>query len=403
MVRLRSILLVGLVAVPALLQAADFRWYASDRQGWWFVTEKPDSGDTHTYSTFTGANNNTFVGNSRWGAKVQTDKYAGQIEFAIRHPKNAADAKVNVRLGWGQWNFTDKLGMTIGITDAPYSIKNAPQGYWEQVDQGKFSGKRSHNDKVMLYQLNVNTGTGVTGKLALINNEGDIKGLALGYGTLAAESIDTVKATKAYCPIPQIEGCVAYKSDFISLDIQGGCQTYNVKYKVKSNTKIAFSDASDQDVTSWVIGGDVVLKYSIFQLIAGFTYGTNTENMGINTSYKTTTAQYNDADVVSASPACVATLENGSLKDATQWGVPLSLTLSFSKTFSWVLAYGLCNVKEEKTNGLDVNQWSAYTNVQWKPLGGLTLAPEIGYIDFDEKVMKVAPQIYYGLFTQIDL
>lgn len=396
MVRLKSILIAGVVAVPALLQAADFNWYGSYKQGVYFVTDLPDSGDKHTYSTFQADNGNTWLGISNIGANVKGDKYAGQIELRIGNPK-ASGSKVYINQAWGSVDFTDKLGLTVGITGTPFWVASAFQGYAGEVDQLCYGGRRGHNDNVMLYQLNINSSGPVSGKFALIHNEGDINPIAEISGKDDAEILES----KVYGSVPQMQASASYKSDVFNANLAGAFQTFNLKYKTDATGDKEFSDAENVDVASWAFGFDVGLKFGKVSLLGGFSYGQNTQNMGIPTSADVSQPYYNDNGARQVTPPCSGILLDGELTNTMMWGAPFSITFNFTENAGLTVGYGISSIKIDMEDEKAVTQSSVFANAKFKK-ACFTFIPEVGFLNYDD--YNEAPnQLYYGLFTQVDL
>jgi hypothetical protein len=231
--------------------------------------------------------------------------------------------------------------------------------------------------------------------------------------------------------IPQLEGSAGYQNDFFGFNFYGAAQKFKQNYRTLAdsitakklndtatlyNRKVYYPKYSGNvGVTAWAIAFDVSLKYKIITLLGAFSYGKNTENLGIVTAYSTTSPQYyNLGSTVTAAPSTVASFVGGQLYNSYTWGMPFSITIKPGKKLSIIGGYGRNHIEEKfpdtkdaagknLSHAHDVNQWSAFTKVIYQPFGTtLKLMPEVGYIDFDEKQYNVAPQLYYGLFTQID-
>jgi hypothetical protein len=374
MIRLQSILIAGLIAVPTLLQAADFKFYSSHRQGyWWEVTMPKDLDTTIVTNTFYQGNRETFIGASRFGCKVTDDKYQGQVEFTIPHAKSSTPY-VRVRQAWGKWMFTDMIGLTIGITDGPFGVKYALQGYNEEVDQGKFTGRRYHNDKVMLYQLNIGKGTTV----ALVSNDVNLKPVAVAAGS-------TKRLVKAESKIPQIQFKTGYKNDMLELRAMGAWNMFEQKFI--DSTATTGKRELKENIHGLAVAGDFELNASIMKFMLAFAWGINSDHTGVNA--------WPDASV--------ATLVNGEVKNGTMWGLPASVTLELNKKVSIILGGGACYEKPGTDHASAIQCMSVYGSCIYKPVAALKLIPEIGYIDQDEKHTKTAPVLYFGFKTVVDL
>ncbi len=395
MVRLKSILIAGVIAVPALLQAAEFNWYGSYKQAAYMVMDLPDSGENKMYSTFQADNGNTWLGISNIGANVKGDKYAGQIELRIGNPK-ASGSKVYINQAWGSVDFTDKLGLTVGITGTPFWVASAFQGYAGEIDQLVYGGRRGHNDNVMLYQLNINSAGPVSGKFALIHNEGTISPID---DKISAENLDSIVAKKAFGSVPQMQASASYKSDVFTANLVGAFQTYSLKYK--TDTTQSYDTLEGVSVPSWAFGFDVGLKFGKISILGGFAYGQNTQNMGIPTGGNASQPHYNDDAARVVTPDCSANLVMGELVSTMMWGAPFSISFNFTDNTSFTVGYGISNVKPDEEDAEAISQSCFFTNAKFKK-SCFTFIPEFGFNNYDD-YEGAANQLYFGLFTQVDL
>ncbi len=373
MAGLRAIIITGLIMIPVMLQAADFKFYSSHRQGyWWEVTMPKDIDTTIVTNTFYQGNRETFNGLSRFGAKVTGEKYQGQVEFTLPHPK-ASTPYVRVRQAWGKWAFTDMVGLTIGITDAPFAVKYALQGYYDEVDQGKFGGRRYHNDKAMLYQLHLGKAT----TIALVSNDVNLKPVAVAGSTK--------RLVKAESKTPQVQFRTGYKNDLLEVRTMGAWNMFEQKFI--DSTATSGKRELKENIHGFAVGADFELNASIMKFMLAFSWGINSDHTGINAWPE----------------ASVATIVNGEVKNGTMWGLPASVTLELSKQVSVVLGGGASYEKPGTDHASAIQSYSVYGNCIYKPVAGLRLCPEIGYIDQDEKHTKTAPVLYFGIKTMVDL
>jgi hypothetical protein len=147
MKKLITIFAILLFAAPAF--AADWSFYSSLRFGTWYVDR--DYGGTTVNGQDDDQATQWFVqSNSRFGAKVKADKVLGVIELALAGGAgnlggDGADANVQTRLAYGQWNFADNAFLKVGKFVSPVTDPISNQVYDSDGDlwgNGNFYGRR---------------------------------------------------------------------------------------------------------------------------------------------------------------------------------------------------------------------------------------------------------------------
>jgi hypothetical protein len=334
------------VAFTAPSFAAEWSFYGSARiHTFW---EDDDFGDG---TDGTGADDDfdlrhILQGNSRIGANVKvSDNLVGRFEYG---------SGPNLRILWGEYDFGGfKLG--VGQHYTPINMFYSNQVFGGDTDLLPYGGV--YNGRRPMVQ-------GKFGgfKLALVEPQNN--GL-FGYGT-ADEDVT----------IPLIEASYSFKIAGLSLDLQGGYQTYSV------------TDANDddEDVTSYIIAIGGTYNMGPFYFAANYWMGRNPGNMNMwNEGFDE--AAWDGDDVL----------------DTDGWGFILVGAFTLSDMLKFEAGYGYSKMDTDDADEEDDTS-SYYVQAVITFAKGVFIVPEIGKVDFGDDPFgdDEGDTTYYGLKWQIN-
>jgi hypothetical protein len=344
---------LALIASPAL--AVDWNFYGSARMQTAYVSQ--DLGDAVDSA---GNDDDSDIqwdwgGNSRFGAKVKAENVSGLMEVGIRSTPAGGDNTVNSRRLYGEWNFGAGK-FKVGKDYTPVSQFISGQAFGDNptgsldnglLGQGAFYGGRQG-------QLALSFG-GFT--VALITPSGNNLGLT------------TVEVDET---IPKIEAKWGMSLDMFSFNIMGGFQTYEL-------------DGANEDIDSYVIGGDAAVTFGPAYIKAGLSYAQNGGNAGW--------------------AATAGVWQGGSMKDTDMIQAALIAGFKFTDMVTFEAGYGYVDNSYDANGFDDTSPWEVYGQAVIALAPGVWVIPEIGYRDNDEVAATGADagnRMYVNAKWQID-
>jgi len=328
-----AIAALALIASPAL--AVDWNFYGSARMQTAYISN--DLGDAED-----GAGNDDdqgtswdWGGNSRFGAKVKAENISGLMEVGIRSTAAGGDQTVNSRRLFGEWKF-GAGSFKVGKDYTPVSqfvsgqaFGSNPTGSLDDglLGQGAMYGGRQG-------QLALSFG-GFT--VALITPTGSTT-----VGTQAALTSEVDET------IPKIEAKYGMSFDMFSFNVMGGFQTFEL-------------DGPNEDVDSYVVGGDVALTLGPAYIKGAISYAQN----GGNAGWAAAAGQWNQGN------------QNVEDTDTLQGAVMAGFKFTDMVTFE--AGFGYRDDNYDADNAKDSTPWEAYGQAVIALAPGVWVIPEIGY------------------------
>jgi hypothetical protein len=280
-------------------------------------------------------------GNSRFGAKVKAENVSGLMEVGIRSTEDGGDQTVNSRRLFGEWKFgAGKFKVGKDYTPVSQFVSGQafgsnPTGSLDDglLGQGAMYGGRQG-------QLALSFG-GFT--VALITPTGSN---VVGGVTALTSDVDEY--------IPKIEAKWGMSLDMFSFNIMGGYQTFEV-------------DGPDEDVDSYVVGGDAAVTFGPAYVKASLSYAQN----GGNAGWTAAPGTWN--------------LANADVDDTTTIQAALMAGFKFTDMVTFEVGYGW---RDDDYDGdspnSDTQPWEVYGQAVIALAPGVWVIPEIGYRDNDE-------------------
>ena len=338
MKRLITALAVVMLTAPAM--AADWSFYGSQRMATFW--DHVDYGDNEVNGE--GDDDSLiwdFQTNSRLGAKVKADKVSGRIELGLKG-SDGGDVDVGTRLAYGVWQFSDNASLKVG---KDYGL--IYQGWSNSV----FDADNDLNG--------IGTGYGFRiGEILL-----QIGGLQLALVTPRSQDLGTGGDVDVY--LPKFEGKYSLKLDTITFAILGGYQWYKIDQTPASTL------TDDIDVTSWIVGGEVLWNIGAFYVNGGFNYGQNW-----------TSARWNDLGYTNnANAGAVVNAGGDDVEDCTSWQAALVVGMKFTDTITFEVGGGYRSDDQDAADNED-DAWQIYGQAVISLAPGVSLVPEIGYFDY---------------------
>jgi len=376
-------LFVCLFAVPMALVlvgsavAADWSFYGSARMGtWWYANSNarvglvgPDAMSTKTRYHSDFDLSHFLQSNARIGATVSSGDVSGRFEYG------ASGGKANIRILRGTWSFGPGE-LTVGQDYTPISWT----WYSNQVvntDEGLLSLGLMYAGRKPMLQFKAGGF-----KLALIQpnvvtSDGDaVRGV--GYDT------DVV--------VPKVELAYRQSTDIFFVDVGAGYQTYD------------YTDRNDENratLTSWVVG-----------VGGGYYFGPGYAKLQLN--YDTNGAAYGLARYAPEAVFTSVLDAGGDFTDPTRLGAALSVGGQINDMIGVELGAGMQQYTNKQAGtGYDIenNTYALYLQFPFKPADGVTITPEIGYMDWGDVEVDVPGEktnidggdtTYFGLYSRIN-
>ena len=329
---------LALIASPAL--AVDWNFYGSARMQTAYVSE--DLGDA-----VDGAGNDDdndiswdWGGNSRFGAKVKAENVSGLMEVGIRSTAAGGDNTVNSRRLFGEWNFgAGKFKVGKDYTPVSQFVSGQafgsnPAGSLDDglLGQGAMYGGRQGQLALQFGGFEV----------ALITPTGST---TVGGVTAASAEVDEY--------IPKIEAKWGMSLDMFSFNVMGGYQTFKL-------------DGPDEDVDSYVVGGDAAVTFGPAYIKAALSYSQNGGNAGW-------TAGAGIWDPV-----------RQNVKDTDTLQAALMAGFKFTDMVTFEAGYGYRDNSYDADGFSDNTPWEVYGQAVIALAPGVWVIPEIGYRDNDD-------------------
>ena len=331
---------LALIASPAL--AVDWNFYGSARMQTAYVSQ-----DYGKNVDAAGNDDDSDIqwdwgGNSRFGSKVKAENVSGLMEVGIRSTTEGGDQTVNSRRLYGEWNFGAGK-FKVGKDYTPVSQFVSGQAFGDNptgsldnglLGQGAFYGGRQGQLALQFGGFEV----------ALITPSGSTT-----VGTQAAANSEVDEY------IPKIEAKWGMSLDMFSFNIMGGYQTYEI-------------DGPDEDVDSYVIGGDAAVTFGPAYIKAAISYGQNIGNAGW----------------AGASGVLVGNANNANMKDTDTLQADLIAGFKFTDMVTFEAGFGYVDNSYDANGYNDNSPWEVYGQAVIALAPGVWVIPEIGYRDNDE-------------------
>jgi hypothetical protein len=331
---------LALIASPAL--AVDWNFYGSARMQTAYVSEDFGNAEDAAGNDDDNGISWDWGGNSRFGAKVKAENVSGLMEVGIRSTTEGGDQTVNSRRLYGEWKFgAGKFKVGKDYTPVSQFVSGQafgsnPTGSLDDglLGQGAMYGGRQG-------QLALSFG-GFTVALETPTGSNTIGGV-----TVPNSDVDEY--------IPKIEAKWGMSLDMFSFNIMGGYQTYEI-------------DGPDEDVDSYVFGGDAAVTFGPVYVKASASYAENGGNAGWT-----------------AAPG-VWNLADEDVKDTTTIQAAVMAGFKFTDMVTFEVGYGW---RDDDYDGdavgySDTTPWEIYGQAVIALAPGVWVIPEIGYRDNDE-------------------
>jgi hypothetical protein len=278
-------------------------------------------------------------GNSRFGAKVKAENVSGLMEIGIRSTAAGGDQTVNSRRLYGEWNFGAGK-FKVGKDYTPISQFVSGQAFGDNptgsLDNGLLGQGAAYGGRQG--QLALSFG-GFT--VALITPTGSTT-----VGTQAAANAEVDEY------LPKIEAKWGMSLDTFSFNIMGGYQTYEI-------------DGPDEDVDSYVIGGDAALTLGPAYIKAAISYYQN----GGNAGWAAASGQWY--------------ANNQNVKDTNELQACGIVGFKFTDMVTFEAGVGVVDDSYDADNAKDVTTYEVYGQAVIALAPGVWVIPEIGYRDND--------------------
>jgi hypothetical protein len=281
-------------------------------------------------------------GNSRIGANVKAENISGRFEYGTG---------VNLRILWGEWD-TGAVKLGFGQHYTPVNVFISNQVWGSDNDMlnlgGIYGGRRD------MARLSVGDF-----KLALVEPAG---------APIDDGDLDYT--------IPKIEANYVFSADKFKVGVVGG---YNV-FDVEAST------AGDYDVSSYIVGLFGEVNFGPVFVNADVWMGQNVGNYGL----------YN-------SGADNAVLSGSTVEDTDSLGFLGVVGFKVSDMLSFEGGYG--QVTNENDTFAEDDETSAfYVQAVLKPVKGVKIVPEVGFIDYMEDAAGAdeGELTYFGAQWRVD-
>ena len=331
---------LALIASPAL--AVDWNFYGSARMQTAYVSKDLGSVDDAAGNDDDQDVQWDWGGNSRFGAKVKAESVDGLMEIGIRSTTEGGDQTVNSRRLYGEWKFgAGKFKVGKDYTPVSQFVSGQafgsnPTGSLDDglLGQGAMYGGRQG-------QLALSFG-GFTVALETPTGSNTIGGV-----TVPNSDVDEY--------IPKIEAKWGMSLDMFSFNIMGGYQTYEI-------------DGPDEDVDSYVIGGDAAVTFGPAYIKAAISYGQNIGNAGW----------------AGASGVLEGNANNANMKDTDTLQADLIAGFKFTDMVTFEAGFGYVDNSYDANGFNDNSPGEVYGQAVIALAPGVWVIPEIGYRDNDE-------------------
>ncbi len=387
MKKLLAVFAALLFAAPAM--AADWSFFGSQRMATFYIYNDDELTEKSTGVDSDWGLRWDFQGNSRLGARVKADKVSGLIELALRAPGggNGGDDAVNTRRAVGFWKFSDNATLKVGKDYSPVTRFISGQVFDTDnglLGNGNFYGKRPAMLGLTLGNFDIALLTNALVRFQVDSVPTDSSTYLTYLNTVGVQD-----RTDTDWNLPKIEA--SYLMKFGSFDLRpfGGLQYFKID---KGATPAAIL-SDDLDIWSYVIGIDSMINIGAFYLAPQLAYGQNWSNAGWaagrwGDTYASTSLKGTD-----------------DTNDAKSWSAMLVAGLKFSDTLKFEAGFGYRNDDADRKGVDDAVAWETYLQAVITLAKGVSLIPEIGYIDFGDNPATdadVGYRWYAGAKWQID-
>jgi len=299
------------------------------------------------------------LGSSRVGARVKGDPVQGRFEFS---------RLVHTRLLWGQWKISPGLRLRVGQDWRP--MNNFYSG--QQVNDSGMGGPLGAGG----------IGTHRDPQLKLIIGESQNLHIAFVEPNIQA---DTGTADVDYF-MPIIEAKYHFAADTFFFDVSGAF----VSYDVEGDGTAASPDDSLQ---AWMVAAGGGMNFGPLYFKANIGYGLNVNDVGAvtnrgqhrNTAKANADGEWDDNDTL-------LLLGVGGFRFSDQMAIETGLGYETNSD----------DVNGPGDNDDETLAW--YLHFNWQPVLGVSIIPEIGYIDLMDNAFGTdeGDSQYFSIKWQVD-
>jgi len=338
------------VAFTAPSFAAEWSFYGSARVSTFWASEDFGDGIDATGSDDDFDLGHSLQGNSRFGANVKAgDNLTGKVEMGT------SASTVNTRVIWGEYDFGGfKLGVGQNYTPLNFFISN--QVFGGDTDMLPYGG--IYNGRRPMVQAKFGGF-----KVALVTPQNN------GLDSFAVADEDVT--------IPLIEAAYSFKVAGLSLDLQGGYQTYSV---------VNAAD-DDYDVTSYIVAIGGSYNMGPFYFAANYWMGQNVGNMNMwQQGFSQASFDVVDEDVL----------------DNDGYGYLIVAAFTLSDMVRFEAGYGSSSFDVDSADEKDDTS-AYYVQATINLAKGVSIVPEIGNVNYGDDSLGAdeGSTTYYGLKWQI--
>jgi hypothetical protein len=318
-------------------------------------------------------------GNSRFGAWARSEDIVGRVELG--HSAGAFTTRLLYgiwKLGWGDLFF----GQTYTPAASQFLSNQVWGGDIDLLGSGAAYGGRLPQIKL---EVPFTNGLFEVGLIRPNAPQRLAVGNVINGNAVAFIDTDTT--------FPKVEARVAYKIGPAQLRLGGGWNTYEAVGIDVINAE------NELDVDAWFITGDVQLGFGPFYLNVGGNVGQNPAEYGL--------LQTSTAFLGGFAATYDATIND--IQDVDWWGVVAVAGFKVNDMLSFEAGYGH-NAQDIDVAGVsfetDTNTY--YINASITPIKGVTIVPEVGYVDLGDMEISNALDVdqgditYYMVKWQID-
>jgi len=358
-----------LVAFTAPAFAAEWSFYGSARiESFWYNESgaKSPTNNSDLDLTF------DVQGNSRFGANVKADNITGQVEFGMDGGVNGDndDSSANTRIIWGEYDFGGwKLG--IGQNYSPMNFFISNQVAQGDADMLPYGGIYSGRNPMVRFRM---------GNLDIALVEPDTGAYNDTGGCI--QDTDVI--------LPRLEARYGLNMGAFYLEFGGGVQTYDVVGTKPNNG----NEGDDEDIISYL--GYVGAKWNAGPLYFGANayIGQNVGDMTLN---------FGDQPADEAIIKCDKDGERPNVEDTDIYGLLGVVAFTANDMLRFEGGAGYVNADNNEYDDNDETM-VFYVQAQISLAKGLTITPEVGYIDLDNDSNgdSQGSVTYYGAKWQIN-
>jgi hypothetical protein len=369
-----AIAAVALLASPVM--AVDWNFYGSARiqtsyhewdrgdattntfQTSAFVTQAGNQGPNWTQDDDDSGLYFDLLGTSRIGSRVRGEGVNARFEYGTG---------VNVRLLWARWRLSPGFAIQVGQDWRPLNYFYSGQ----QVNDAGMAGPEGAGGIISFRAP----------QLKLLIGEGNNLQVSLVEPTANA---DTGASDVDYF-MPIIEANYHFAADTFFFDVGGAFLSYDVEG--------TGDDANNPDdgVDAWVIAAGGGMNFGPFYVNANVGYGLNVADVGMvtNETYARNAAKANDDGDWDDNDTFLALLVGG---------------FRFTDQMAIEAGVGYETNEDDFNEAKDDETMAFYAHFNWSPAPGVSVIPEIGYIDLEDNGLGTdeGDSTYFSIKWQVD-